>query len=137
MLAATLPDDDSDDAPDLGPPVEPFLHLVRSAAGLPAPRTDGIPSVFRLATAGALGARLFSGPPRAANDGAQRVSEILRDAGVVRCTGRHYPADRWDAERVEKERARRAKQRPPKPTRKAKTRSRKLLEIIGDGLYDD
>jgi hypothetical protein len=37
----------------------------------------------------------------------------------------------------ERERVRRAKQRPPKPVRKAKTRGKKLLDMIGEGNLDE
>jgi hypothetical protein len=52
-------------------------------------------------------------------------------AGVTRVVGRSYPSDRWTQEKEQQEIERRARQRPPKPTRKAKTRSKKLLDLIG------
>jgi hypothetical protein len=54
--------------------------------------------------------------------------------GITRHTGAQYPANRWTEEREEAERQRRARQRPPKPTKAARTRSRKLLEMIGEDL---
>jgi len=50
--------------------------------------------------------------------------------GVTRTVGAAYPA-RWTPEDEERERLRRAKQRPPKPTKQAKTRGHKLLDWIG------
>lgn len=58
---------------------------------------------------------------------------VQRDGEACRVVGAAYPANRWTEERAEKERIRRAKQRPPKPTAAAKgRRSRKLLELIGE-----
>lgn len=62
---------------------------------------------------------------------------VLREGGVVRVVGAQYPANRWTEEREEQERARRARQKPPRPVKKAKTRSKKLLELIGEGHHDD
>lgn len=59
------------------------------------------------------------------------TSEVKRIEGGARVVGAAYPANRWTPEREEAERARRARQKPPKPVKKARTRSRKLLELIG------
>jgi len=53
---------------------------------------------------------------------------IARDVGVTRCV-RIQEQD--TAEWQEREAARRARQRPPKPTAKAKTKSRKLVDLVG------
>lgn len=53
---------------------------------------------------------------------------IARDGGVTRCV-RIQEQD--TAEWQEREAARRARQRPPKPTAKAKTKSRKLVDLVG------
>lgn len=50
--------------------------------------------------------------------------------GVRRVEGAAYPA-RWTADDYRKEEIRRAKQRPPKPSAKAKTKSDKLKQLIG------
>jgi hypothetical protein len=52
-------------------------------------------------------------------------------AGVTRIIGRGYPSDRLTAEKKEQELARRARQRPPKPTKKARTKSKKLRDLVG------
>lgn len=59
---------------------------------------------------------------------------VERDGDRVRVV-RLLPeeTDEWK----ERERARRARQRPPKPVRKAKTRGKKLLEMIGEGNLDE
>lgn len=53
---------------------------------------------------------------------------VARDGGVTRCV-RIQEQD--TAEWQEREAARRARQRPPKPTAKAKTKSRKLVDLVG------
>lgn len=58
--------------------------------------------------------------------------QVERTSGVTKCVGARYPANRWDERRVEQDRQRRAKQKPPKPSRKAKTRGKKLLALVGD-----
>ena len=59
---------------------------------------------------------------------------VERDGDRVRVV-RLLPeeTDEWK----ERERARRARQRPPRPTSKAKTRSKALLDMIGEGAIDD
>jgi hypothetical protein len=59
---------------------------------------------------------------------------VQRDGDRVRVV-RLLPeeTDEWK----ERERVRRAKQRPPKPVRKAKTRGKKLLDMIGENRDDD
>lgn len=59
------------------------------------------------------------------------VQKLQMDTGIKRVIGAAYP-ERLTQDDIEKERKRRARQRPPKPTKKAKTRSRKLLDLIGD-----
>lgn len=59
-----------------------------------------------------------------------RFSACVRDGGTTRCVGGQYPADRWTVEREAQERARRARQRPPRPVKKARTRGKKLAELI-------
>jgi hypothetical protein len=124
---------DAQDAPEVEPGDVPFEHRRVDARSVAPPQTFAPASVFAMAAAMVKRGGRFghadgfrnSKPPK------QRVT-VERDGGVTRIVGAQYPANRWDAERHEQERIRRAKQRPPKPTRKAKTRSRKLLEIIGE-----
>lgn len=58
---------------------------------------------------------------------------VERDGDSVRLV-RILPQE--TVEWQERERQRRARQKPPRPPKKAKTRSRKLLDIIGDDLDD-
>lgn len=124
--------EDERDAEEVDYGAQPFEQRRVNVRDVAPPVTLAPASVFEMAAAmlrrgGRFGnADGFDTRPPAK----QRVT-VEREAGVTRCTGAQYPANRWDAERFEQERIRRAKQRPPKPTRKAKTRGRKLLEIIG------
>ena len=121
--AIDLDDDDEDDEP---------AHLAVSASLRRPPKTIGVRSVFELAASVIPLRRLTLGMQ--ANDGASvaRFVQARRDVGATRCTGGQYPSDRWTPEKEEKERARRARQRPPRPPKGARTRSRKLLDLIGD-----
>lgn len=84
-------------------------------------------SVFDLAAMGlCLKVRLIQ--PQEA--GEQRRS--IREDGITRSIGAAYPSNRWTPEKEEQERARRARQKPPRPPKGAKTRSRKLLEMVGE-----
>lgn len=54
--------------------------------------------------------------------------EVIRDGDVVRCKRlQEQDTTEWQ----EREAARRARQRPPKPSERAKTKSKKLLELVG------
>jgi len=92
----------------------------------PAPRAPR--SVFELAD--------FSVRTRVRSHGGPIAEAEARTAvtteGVTRCVGAQYPSNRWTAEREEQERARRARQKPPKPPKGARTKSRKLMELVGE-----
>jgi hypothetical protein len=93
-------------------------------------------SVFDLATIDARPVALLKTPelpPTADRVNPQRYAGPL---GALRVNGCRYPSNRWTDERVECERIRRAKQRPPKPTKLVKTRSKKLRDLIGN-QFDD
>lgn len=118
----------------------PVRHVLIAASKAKPPFTRGLPSVFAL---GELGTRpaantnwpVAGGPGARAAGPDRRFTAAAHYSGGTRCTGGQYPSDRWTPERAEKERARRAKQRPPKPTRGAKSKSTKLrrfIEINGD-----
>lgn len=83
-------------------------------------------SVFALAAAGqALGHKLWRQPATEA-----APYRVERDGDRTRLI-RMRPEE--TAEWQERERIRRAKQRPPRPPKGAKTRGKKLLELIGPG----
>lgn len=124
-------------------PVDPYAdddydfprHRIIAAADGDALHTSAAPSIFALAAR--IAAKTRRGPAAAcvpSQPASLHSVSIERAAGITRHVGGMYPAGRWTAEKEEAERVRRAKQRPPKPTAAAKgKRSRKLLEIVGDG----
>lgn len=104
----------------------PVTRRVLPARGLPPVKIVGPVSVFDLAANP--GRRLRIGGDSAKSRVAQKVE---LGNGRTKVVGANYPP-RWTEADFERERLRRARQRPPKPSRKAKTRSRKLLELIGE-----
>jgi hypothetical protein len=110
-----------DDDPFVAAPV---VHRVVLALEAEPPQTTGIPSVFDPAFV------VLSKPtrPPRPEEPQPRYGVTTREVGVVRHTARRYDeTEEW----AEKERQRRARQRVPKPTKRARTRGRKLLELIG------
>lgn len=106
-----------DDGEDIDPPM---VHLVVPAAGRALPLTRAPASVFQLAERPirtALRASMTPTPQPVL------VSASIAD-GVKRCTGHSYPGNRWTEEKAEAERIRRAKQRPPKPTKQKRLKLR-------------
>lgn len=75
---------------------------------------------------------IFHGPPKPVRlaGGSTGPRLVHRDGDVVRLTRiTEQETQEWQ----ERERQRRARQTVPKPTAKAKTRSKKLLEMVGEG----
>lgn len=127
----SLPVDESDDDPLVKLPI---IHRIVSAADRDLPRTFGVCSVFSEGSAAALAASAAAERDRRKAEGAARQEKPLyrvkRQEGVIRCE-RILPqeTDEW----AEREAARRARQKPPKPGKGMKTRGAKLLEMIGGG----
>ncbi len=117
MAYASNDADDCDDDPLVTAPV--IRRIVPAAEAAPLP-IRGPVSIFEMNAA--ITVRM-----ERRQDGA-KFRRVVRDAGVTRCV-RILEQD--TAEWQEREAARRARQRPPKPTAKAKTKSRKLLELVG------
>lgn len=123
---SSLFEDDDED-------IIPVVRRLVPAAGQPTPRTDAARSIFDFAAAykglTAHGGRFGD----AAGFKVQvKVSHKVEVAtGVTRCVGAAYPA-RWTPEDEERERQRRARQKPPRPTKRARTKGKKLRELIGD-----
>lgn len=119
-------DDELNDDP---PPV----HRIVPAYGMPLPVTAGFVSVFDMAGMSKHLPPLRLCGSNSAKCATTRIQDathlaIEREAGVVRVRRIHYLDTRaW----IEQEAARRARQKPPKPTAKAKTKGRKLLEMVG------
>ena len=133
------PDEDRDDEvqPDLFGDDEadllPVERRIVSAATAPKLRTRAPASVWDLAAPGlrtqAFGMVLAEMPPAP-----PLRAQVTRADGVVRVVGAAYPSNRWDAEREEQERIRRAKQRPPRPPKGARTRGRKVRVWDGEEI---
>lgn len=98
-------------------------HRIVSAASLPAPAFSAPRSVFDLASFGIVSG-MTSCPA------AQVHRRVIREDGITRHVAMRYQdTQEW----ADKEQARRARQRPPKPTKGAKTMSGKLRELVGAG----
>jgi len=96
-------------------------HRIVSAASLPAPAFSAPRSVFDLASFG-----IVSGITQC--QAAQVHRKVIREDGITRHVAMRYQdTQEW----ADKEQARRARQRPPKPTKGAKTMSGKLRELVG------
>jgi hypothetical protein len=113
--------DEADDAP--------FVHLIRSAAECEPPA--GCASfVFEHGDlAVATLRRMAASLKRHGRTGHDPAFAVERTAGLVK-VARLAPeeTDEWKA----REAARRARQTPPRPVKKARTKSRKLRELIGE-----
>lgn len=130
VTAAHLgPDDDAWD----------FMARRRTLAGRdPAPRTTGVASIFALAAvvkldAGRKGARKPKGARATAPAPAPPLIRVEREDGRVRVVRlRPDETEEW----AERERIRRAKQRPPNPTKAAKSRGKKVRAWDGETVED-
>lgn len=139
MFAASEDDFDADliDDGDL----LPVTRRVLPAKGQPVPMTFAPRSVFEMASMMATKLKLHgrfgaaSGFDDRKPEPSRVVAKVDLGNGRTKVVGANYPP-RWTEHDVEKERQRRARQKPPKPTKKAKTRGRKLLELIGDDNDD-
>lgn len=112
------PDEDTDDEFDYP------VHTVVSAAATVRPTALGPSSIFDVAAILA-GAKVLLKQGRFGDDAGFEV-QVVRLDGVTRVQGQAYPSNRWTPEKEEKELARRARQKPPKPTRKAVTTNGKI-----------
>lgn len=108
-------------------------HRIVSAADAPPPVTRAPSSIFALAATYLAGkpARRYAFEP---SRPAALPVQVQRAEGVTKVVGAQYPAARWTPHKEEAERIRRAKQRPPKPTAKAKSRGKKVREWDGEGV---
>lgn len=126
--------DDEDTAYD-------FPTRRRTVAGRdPAPRTTGAASIFALAAGVRLEAARKGGVPRRPKASrapspapAPPLIRVEREDGRVRVVRlRPEETDEW----AERERLRRARQRPPKPTKAAKSRGKKVRAWDGEAVGD-
>lgn len=96
--------------------------------GVPPEAVSAPVSVFNLATSMfQLRSKTAATPAPKAGKYASRMQPTK---GVLRVEGAAYPA-RWTAEDHKREEQRRARQRPPRPTAKARTKSEKLIALLG------
>ena len=100
------------------------------AADAPKLRTRAQSSIWAVAQAIADDKRVHLGKTGPECE-PQTLQAVHREHGVTRVMGAQYPANRWTQEREEQERARRARQVLPKPPKGARTKSRKLIEMMG------
>lgn len=106
------------------------VRAVTAAAERPLPETTSPSSVWELA-AGMEGARQVRYPAEAA--AAPPPLSIERQDGTTSCTGHSYPQREPPDVTAERERERRARQTPPRPTAAYITRSKKLRRLLGGG----
>ena len=94
--------------------------------GIPAQARKAPASVFDIAARPVLLGSMVG----AINAKAGKYAAMVQPTkGVLRVEGAAYPA-RWTEDDYRKEAIRRAKQRPPRPIAKAKTKSEKLKKLI-------
>lgn len=127
-----LPGDEDEDDPFV---TSPIVHRLVPAHLTPPPETSGIRSIFDFA------ATVLTVPDKAKRRAppvepqplsiqAQRHGRTVREVGVTRHVAmRHDETEEWQ----ERERQRRARQRVPRPSQRARTRSSKLIDLIGTG----
>ncbi len=119
------PDDDAE---------PPTVRILAPAIGTAPPRTSASRSIFELGAALARRKEPHGDQSEPEPRPAAAFVQCVRLGGVVRCTGAQYPAARWTEEKAEAERVRRAKQRPPRPTKAARTRGAKVRAWDGEGV---
>ncbi|MBP9148691.1 MAG: hypothetical protein KBG00_07900 [Rhodoferax sp.] len=115
-----IDDDEIDDAP--------ITRVLVSAKDAPPPAITAPRSVFELASV-ATHAKHGSKANGGVKFGQAKYRKVQLDGRTVNI-GIRYPADRMTTEKAQAEEARRAKQRPPKPTRGYKTISKKFQTLV-------
>jgi hypothetical protein len=130
-IRAPLRELDRDDLAEPAP-----VHRIVSAADAPPVQTVAFASVFTMADAAKAAKALQQfgrfGAEQASEPAPYRVERSYAD-GTLRVI-RQRPEE--TAEWQEREQRRRAKQRPPKPTAKAKTRGKKVRQWDGEESDD-
>ncbi len=130
-VAEALSDEEQDAATDAV--IQRWLPATTTA---PPPRTRGLSTVFDLVKPHPADLVLCRRFAQQADRDAPRFTVVRRESGAVQVVGGQYPDNRWTEERAAQEVARRARQRPPKPTFKAKTRGKKVRAWDGEGGFD-
>ena len=120
MIESAVLDDEIDDAP--------VTRRIVSAADVPPPAITAANSVFALASI-ATHVKHGSKANGGVKFGQAKYRKEQLDGRTIN-VGTQYPADRMTAEKAQAELVRRAKQRPPKPTKAFKRMSAKLQALI-------
>lgn len=131
---------DADACADVDTPWDFPARSLVAAADVPPPKTAAVSSIWGMAAlvASVKGMKAQGRFGAAAGFVASSPSPaVVREGAVVRVTGARYPADRMTEAKEEAERQRRARQKPPKPSKKARTRGKKVRQWDGEGDYDD
>lgn len=119
-----------------GPP-DPILTVRQSRsgkwAGMPAEAKAGLSSVFDLASKALSLRRGSMGTAATTAGGSKYASRIQPSRGVTRIEGAAYPS-RWTAEDYKREEQRRARQVPPRPGAKARTRGKVVRAMDGEAV---
>lgn len=100
--------------------------------GMPKEARAALSSVFDLAGK-ALCLRQGSMERAAGEGGSKYASRAQPSRGVTRVEGAAYPS-RWTAEDYRREEQRRARQRPPRPVAKARTRGKVVRAADGEAV---
>lgn len=121
LVAIACNDEHCDDDPLI---LSPVVHRIISASMAEPLFVSGPRSVFDMAGL----TKPLVRPSRKEPSGPCAVTRVHRSDGVTRCIRiQIQETPEWQA----REAARRARQKPPKPTAKAKTKSRKLIDMVG------
>ena len=123
-IRAPLRELERDDLADPAP-----VHRVVAASDAPPVRTVAVSSIFGLAAAVQSLKRGRFGAAEQFAPAPYRVERSYADGTLRVIRQRPEETEEWQ----ERERVRRAKQRPPKPTAKAKTRGKKVRAWDGEG----
>lgn len=110
------------------------VQRIVDAAQAPRLRITGMASIFTIADAAKAAQDLRRCGRFGDAAGFAPITRVERDGDSIRVV-RLLPQE--TAEWQEKERVRRAKQRPPKPVKGARTKSKKFKELIGGNERDD
>jgi len=112
---------DADECEDDPLVTAPVVRRIISATDADPLPISGPVSIFHMSAAKPVTVKLK-------RDESRSFTKVQRDAGVVRCVRiQEQDTTEW----IEREIARRARQKPPKPTAKAKTMGRALSELAG------
>lgn len=116
----------------------PVVRIIVPAIDCKPLRTNALRSVFDAGSAAngfhllSMGRRLSLAPAPDEDGERPRFIQCQRDSGTTRCFGGQYPSDRWTPEKEEKERQRRARQIVPRPPKGARSKGKKLRDLVGN-----